>query len=325
MSLKDTVAVVVFNNIAPFEFAVACEVFGTDRSDMGLPGYDLLVCSAEPPPLVAKGGLFRMEAPYGLEALQRAGTVIVPAAAGHPERQPAGEQLLQALREAHDRGARIVSVCSGAFILAEAGLLDGRRATTHWMYAELLARRYPRVTVDPKVLYVHDGNVFTSAGTAAGIDLCLYLVRLDHGADVANMIARRMVVPPHRDGGQAQYVDLPMPQLDEDTALADTLHWAAAHLDEDLTVERLARLAHMSPRTFARRFLAAAGATPHQWLLSQRMLLAQRLLETTELPVEIVASRSGLGSAATLRQHFQRRLSTTPQGYRRTFQDRRSA
>lgn len=322
MAPISTVAAVAFNDVSIFELAVPCEVFGIDRSDMDLPNYDFFVCAAEPPPLRVKGSLFTLDTTHTLDELERAGTVVVPA--WPAARRPEGP-LLEALRLAHGRGARILSVCSGAFVLAEAGLLDGRRATTHWMFAHQFARQYPRVQWDPRVLYVQDGSIFTSAGTAAGIDLCLHVVRLDHGAEVANMFARRMVVPPHRDGGQAQYIDLPMPQSPEDDDLGETLAYMQTHLHEVLTVNGLARRASMSPRTFARRFLAVTGATPYQWLLGQRILLAQRLLETTQLPVELVADRCGLGSAATLRQHFQRQLATSPQAYRRTFRQALSA
>jgi AraC family transcriptional activator FtrA len=227
--------------------------------------------------------------------------------------------LLDALRAAHRRGARIMSVCTGAFVLAAAGLLDGRPATTHWMYTEELAARFPEVRVDPRVLYVDDGDVLTSAGTAAGIDLCLHVVRLDHGAEVANAVARRMVVPPHRDGGQAQYVESPLASGPGDDPLGGTLGWALEHLDEPLSVADLARRAAISPRSFARHFLRVTGTTPHQWLLSQRLLLAERLLESSDLSVERVASRSGFGSAAALRAHFQRARATSPSAYRRLF------
>jgi transcriptional regulator GlxA family with amidase domain len=238
-----------------------------------------------------------------------------------PADEPSAE-LLEAVRTAHARGARILSFCSGAFLLARAGLLDGRRATTHWMFADQLAERFPSVEVEPDVLYVVDGNVMTSAGTAAAIDLCLHVVRSDHGADVANAVARRMVVPPHRDGGQAQFIQAPVPTLAEvDDPFRVTLDWALEHLDEPLTVEVLARRAAMSPRTFARRFVAITGTTPLQWLLRQRVLHAQRLLETTDQPIEWVASRCGFGTAAGMRIHFQRFVGTSPMAYRRTFQD----
>jgi transcriptional regulator GlxA family with amidase domain len=214
-----------------------------------------------------------------------------------------------------------MSECSGAFALAHAGLLDGLRATTHWMYTDRLATRFPNIDVDPDVLYVDAGQILTSAGTAAGIDLCLHVVRLDHGVEVANAVARRMVVPPHRDGGQAQFVEAPVGAGDGTDPLAATLDWALAHLDEPLTVEDMARRALMSPRTFARRFRAVTGTTPLQWLLRQRILNAQRLLESTDLPVELIAQRSGFGSASVLRTHFKRMLDTSPLTYRRAFCD----
>jgi transcriptional regulator GlxA family with amidase domain len=210
-------------------------------------------------------------------------------------------------------------VCSGAFVLAAAGLLDGRRATTHWMFADDLAERYPEVKVDPDVLYVDEGDVLTSAGTAAGIDLCLHVVRLDFGAEIANAVARRMVVPPHRDGGQAQFVDEPVPDGPGADLFGDTLTYMQEHLDEPLPVDELAARSAMSPRTFARRFRAATGTTPHRWLVRQRVLLAQRLLETTDLPVDRVAERCGFGAAAGLRDHFTRQVRTSPLAYRRTF------
>jgi transcriptional regulator GlxA family with amidase domain len=311
-----TVAVVVFDRVAVFELAVPCEVFGIDRSAHGVPNYRLSVCAAEPPPLRTGAG-FTIDALPGLAPLRRADTVIVPAWRDIDETPP--EALLRALRRAHDRGARVASLCSGAFVLAHAGLLDGRRATTHWMYADVLAERFPAVDVDRSVLYVDEGRVLTSAGTAAGIDLCLHMVRQDHGAEVANVFARRMVVPPHRDGGQAQFVSAPRPPACADDPVARTLDWAMAHLDDDLTVAALAGRAAMSARTFARRFVAATGTTPLQWLLVQRVLTAQRLLETTDLPIERVAERCGLGTAANLRTQFGRHLGTTPTGYRRTF------
>ncbi len=223
------------------------------------------------------------------------------------------------LRSIHERARLTTSVCTGAFLLAEAGLLDGKVATTHWLHAAELARRYPRVKVDPKVLYIDAGDVLTSAGTSAGIDLCLHVVRQDHGAEVANAVARRMVVPPHRDGGQAQFVDAPVPGVGPGHGLAATLEWAVAHLDEELSVERLARQARMSPRTFARRFRSETGTTPLQWIVAQRVIAAQRLLETTDLSIDRVAGAVGFGSAVTLRQHFARALGTAPTAYRQTF------
>ncbi|MGN6131909.1 MAG: helix-turn-helix domain-containing protein, partial [Nocardioidaceae bacterium] len=233
--------------------------------------------------------------------------------------------LLDALRAAHARGARIAGLCGGNFVLAAAGLLDGRRATTHWLYADKLAREYPTVRVDPKVLYVDDGDVLTAAGTAAALDLCLHLLRTLDGAEVANIVARRMVVPPHRAGGQAQFVDVPLPALGATDPLAAAVDWALAHLDAPLTVDDLAARAAMSRRTFTRRFRSHLGTSPLQWLLDQRTLLAQRLLESTDLPVETVAHRAGFGSAVSLRAHFPRALGTTPSGYRSTFSRREAA
>ncbi|MDP8992576.1 MAG: helix-turn-helix domain-containing protein [Actinomycetota bacterium] len=312
---RSTVAAVICNGVSPFEFAVACEVFGLDRSELGVPWYRFLVCAAQPPPIMTAMG-FTIDTPYGLDSLGAADTIVVPA----DNRCGEGvEDLLEALRQAHARGARILSVCTGAFALAAAGLLDGRRATTHWMHAGELARRYPKVNVDPDVLYVDEGDILTSAGTAAGIDLCLYVVRQDFGAEIANAVARRMVVPPHRPGGQAQFIVEPVPDLSAADPFSETLVWMQEHLDQPMTVVDLARRAAMSPRTFARRFRSSTGTTPNQWLLRQRVLLAQRLLESTDQPVELVATHAGFGTAANLRQHFQRSLQVSPNAYRRTF------
>jgi transcriptional regulator GlxA family with amidase domain len=311
-----TVATVVPPRVSMFELAVACEVFGLDRRDLVDPWYRHLVCAGGPPPLVSPEGIV-VDAPYGLDDVAAADTVLIP---GWPyTRCPPGDELLEALRRAHARGARLMSVCTGAFVLAAAGLLDGRAATTHWMHAADLARRFPRVKVDPRVLYVDNGDILTSAGTAAGIDLCLHVVRHDHGAEVANAVARRMVMPPHRDGGQAQFVDLPVAGAAGDDPLAGLLEWILENLDLPLSVGQLARRAAMSPRTFARRFRAATGTTPHHWILSQRLLLAQRLLETTDEPVGWVAARCGFASAAGLRVHFQRELGASPLAYRHAF------
>ncbi len=313
---RHVVVTVVGARPSMFEIAVACEVFGLDRSELVDPWYEHRVAAAAPPPLVTNEGL-RLDTPYGLEQLALADTIVIPGWAfiSHP---PSAE-LLDGLRHAHARGARMLSVCSGAFVLAEAGLLDGRRATTHWMYAAELARRYPKIDVDPRVLYIDSGSILTSAGTAAGIDLCLHVVRKDHGADVANAVARRMVVPTHREGGQAQFVNLPVPAEAGTDPLADILDWMLANLDQPLVVEDLARKAAMAPRTFARRFRDATGTTPRQWILAQRVILAQRLLETTDEPVERIASRCGFGSAAGLRQQFQREVATSPLAYRQCF------
>jgi AraC family transcriptional regulator, transcriptional activator FtrA len=258
----------------------------------------------------------------GLEALRRADTVVVPPTTAH---DMVGDEVCDALRRAHRRGARMVSLCTGAFVLAAAGLLNGRRATTHWSECGELSSRFPEVTVDPKVLYVDDGDILTSAGSAASIDLCLHLVRSDFGAEIANQVARELVVPPHRDGGQAQYIDAPIVSIADADLFAETFTWLEEHLAEPITIEDLAQRAAMSPRTFARRFRATTGATPYQWLLRQRIALAQRLLETGTTSIDLVASASGLGSATNLRKHFQRALCTSPQSYRRTFREDRAS
>jgi len=312
-----TVALLVADGLSPFEFAAAAEASGYDRGGPGRVWYTTTV-AAPRPGIVGTDLGFGIEARHGLGALSSAGTIVVCPAAGA---DATGEPVLQALRRAHRRGARIVSLCTGAFTLAAAGLLDGRRATTHWGHADALALSYPTVEVDAGVLYIDDGDILTSAGSAASIDLCLHIVRTDFGAEVAAAVARSMVVPPHRDGGQAQFIDRPVvlatgPDVDR---FAETLAWALEHLDEALSVDLLARRSAMSPRTFARRFRSATGTTPHRWLVRQRVLLAQRLLETTDAPVDLVASRSGFGSATNLRHHFRRVVHTGPSAYRRTF------
>jgi transcriptional regulator GlxA family with amidase domain len=310
------VAVAVAQETPVFEVGVACEVFGFDRTADGLPGYDFAVCAVEPPPIRTSSG-FLIDTPHGIGRLDEADLIIIPG--WRDVREPPPEALLEALRRAVARGARVMSMCTGAFVLAASGLLDGRRATTHWRDAEALARSYPSITVDPNVLYIDDGLVLTSAGTASGIDLCLHLLRIEHGAGIANAVARRMVVPPHRDGGQAQYIDTPVIEHSRGDDLSEVLAWARAHLDQQLSVRGLAARANMSPRTFARHFVAVTGTTPHQWLVTQRVEMAQRLLEETDDAVEIVAQQSGFGTAAMLRHHFGLRRGTSPQLYRRTF------
>jgi AraC family transcriptional activator FtrA len=316
---KHLVAAIALERLSIFELAVAAEVFGFDRPELGVDWYDFAVC-AEEPGLQPTKASFAITAPHGLDVVaDDADTVVVPATPDvHGDPSPA---LVDAIRRAHERKARIMSVCSGAFVLAAAGLLDGKRATTHWMYADLLAERYPKVHVDPMVLYIDEGDVLTSAGTAAGIDLCLYVVRKDHGAAIANAVARRMVVPPHRDGGQQQFVDHPGPgeQCDPDEPLHAVLEELADDPTQDVTVDELARRAHMSPRTFARRFRQVTGTTPYRWILDQRLLLAQRLLEETDLSVERIAQETGFGAAVTLRTHFSRWSGTSPQTYRQTW------
>jgi transcriptional regulator GlxA family with amidase domain len=303
----------VLNGTTQFELGIAYEVFGVDRSALTPQWYDFRLVAAEPGPIRTEAG-FLLDTPHDLSSLDDVDTIVVPACndgLGTPE-------LRAALCAAHARGARIASICTGALILAEAGLLEGRRATTHWAHTDWLIEHYPNIDVYPDVLYVEDGGILTSAGAAAGIDLCLHMVREDFGSEVANSVARRLVVPPHRDGGQAQYIDAPMPRCESD-GLAPLLDWAMARLGEPLTLEDLARQAHISTRTLVRRFQAGLGTTPLQWLLMQRVRRAQNLLEASDEPVERVASLAGFGTAANLRQHFTRTVGVAPMAYRRTF------
>ncbi len=305
--------------VAPFEFGVICEVFGIDRSDMGGPSFDFTIVTATPGPVRTSLG-YDMIIESGLEVATDADLIAVPA----HSLERVDERYLEVIRAAEARGAWVLSVCSGAFALAQAGVLEGRRATTHWMHAEQLAARYPGSTVDPDVLYVEDRKVVTSAGTAAGIDAALHIVRKELGASVANVVARRMVVPPQRYGGQAQYIQSP---LGDDCAdsFAEVAEWMLQHLGEDLPVEQLARKALMSPRTFARRFRADMGTTPAAWLNRQRIIRAQQLLEQTELSLETVAADTGFGAAAVMRHHFVKVLQVTPTAYRRAFCEKVSA
>lgn len=311
-----TVAAVATQGVLTFDLAVPCEVFGWDRSYLGVEWYDFKVCAAEPPPLTTCTG-FTIDTPYGLDDIASADTIVVPGWSS-VEQEPS-EELLDVLRAAYSRGARIASICIGAFVLGWAGLLDDRPCTTHWAFVDDFARRFPRARLDPRVLYVDDGQVLTSAGTAAGMDLCLHLVRADHGAAVANGVARRVVMPPHRDGGQAQYIEQPVLPVRGDDVVRQAMAWALARLDEPLSVEQLSRHVATSVRTFARRFRAETGTTPGEWLLQQRLMRARTLLETTDFSVDRVAHESGFGTAAALRHHFADRLHTSPNAYRRTF------
>ncbi|MFC8828642.1 GlxA family transcriptional regulator [Streptomyces sp. NPDC057137] len=322
-----SVAVVVTEGIGVpswslYELSIPCTVFGKPQPDLADPWYELRLCGAQEPdqntPAIGTG--LSLNTRYGLSDIAGADTVIVPSVpdACVDENRPLSPELITALRLAHDAGARMVSLCTGAFALAEAGILDGRRATAHWMHTAQLAARYPKVHVDDSVLYVDDGDVLTSAGLTAGLDLCLHLVRRDLGPHVGNQLARRMVVPAHRPGGQAQFIDLPMPATD-DRGLGPVLDWARAHLDRPLTVEDLAQQAAVSPRTFYRRLQAATGTTPLQWLLNQRLRRAQGLLESTDLPIARIGELSGLGTANNLRHHFLKQIGVSPSDYRRAF------
>ena len=307
------VAVLAYDGVSAFELGLTLELFGL--SNMGPDWYRVVVCSERPgQPLKANNGL-KVIADAGMGALARADTIIVPGSREIAQPSPA---LLDALRRAHRRGARVTSICAGAFILAAAGLLDDRRATTHWADTEKLSRRYPRVQVDANVLYVDDGDIMTSAGRAAGLDLCLHIVRSDHGADIANHVARRLVIAPHREGGQAQYIRQPVPPIEGD-ALAVVFDWAQRHLDRDLTISSLAARARMSRRTFIRRFEDATGMAPGEWVVQTRVAKARELLEATRIPIEGVATETGFGSADAMRHHFRQRLGTSPANYRAAF------
>jgi AraC family transcriptional activator FtrA len=350
-----SIAVYAFDGMSPFELGCVVEVFGMPRPEFDFPWYELSVCAESAGPLRAVGG-FTLATPHGLDVFAAARTVVVPAVGD--VRGPVSPALIKALRTAHDDGARVVSICSGAFALAAAGLLDGREATTHWRYARLLAERYPRVRVNPDVLYVDEGQVLTSAGSAAGLDLCLHLVRGDHGSAVANAVARRLVLPAHRDGGQAQFIESPVPtgrtrrksrgiatgdgaaggtaggtdelaghddagrdsgdDSGDDSAdgLARSLDWALEHLGRPLRVADLAAAAHMSQRTYIRRFAQATGTSPLRWLLAQRIAAGRELLETTDAPVERVGETVGFGDPASFRHHFRRAVGTAPSAYR---------
>jgi len=310
------VAAVAFDGISPFHLSVPCVVFAEDRSDGGVLGFEFRVCSIDPGPLSTTAG-FSIAATHGLDALADADTIIVPTWRDPDEAPPPA--LLDALRAAHARGAQLVGLCLGAYVLAAAGLLDGRPATTHWAWAADFARRFPDVKVDPQVLYVDDGDILTSAGTAAGLDCCLHVVRKLCGAQSANYIARRLVVPPHRQGGQAQYVQQPMPPDLRGDRLSALLDWVNGTLDAPHTLDSLAGRAAMSRRTFTRHFKAATGTTVSAWLLAQRLARAQQLLESTDESIESIAGMAGFGSTASLRQHFTDAFRTSPSAWRREF------
>lgn len=305
-----------YDGLCTFEFGVAVEVFGLPRPELGPDWYRFAVAALDDGPLRAMGGI-RIEADGGLDLLNQADIIVIPGWRGALE--PVPTALTIALRQANARGARILSICSGAFVLAASGLLKGRRATTHWRYAATLADLYPDIQVVPDVLYVDEGNILTSAGSAAGIDLCLHLVRRDFGPEAANSVARRLVVQPHREGGQAQFIETPVPIAREGARLAPLLDHLRETLAEDHSLSSMASRAGMSLRTFLRRFQAMTGTTPGEWLLTERLARAREVLECSSLPVEEVATLTGFGSAATLRHHFRQRLGLSPASYRTHF------
>lgn len=308
------VAALVYDGVAPFELGVLCEAFGIDRRDEGVPLIDFSVCGPVVGQVPTSVG-FSINVERGLERLEEADLIGIPAM---PRGGVVPDEVIEALRAAYARGTRLLSVCSGAFTLGEAGLLDGIDCTTHWRYTQELAGRYPAACVVPEVLYVDAGQIVTSAGTAAGLDACLHVWRQEYGAAVASTVARRMVVPPQRDGGQAQFIARAVPDCDADT-LGPLLGWIVEHLDEDLSVETLARRSHMSARTFARRFREETGTTPHSWVTTQRVRAAEELLERSDQSVDWIAGHVGFGNAATLRHHFSRARGLSPQQYRRRF------
>ena len=308
------VAVVAFDRMSPFHLSVPCVVFG--ESHPGGPQFQLRVCQVEPGPLRTTAG-FEVVTQHGLESLDLASTIIVPSWRDPAERPP--QALLDALVAAHVRGVSVVGLCLGAYVLAEAGLLDGRRATTHWAYKDDFSKRYPAVALNADVLYIEDGNLITSAGTAAGIDCCLHMVRQRYGSESANRIARRLVVPPHRQGGQAQFIDQPLPSTARSTRLCGLLDEVRANLHLPHTLDSLAGTVVMSRRTFTRQFRQTTGATVGEWLVSERLALAQRLLEHSDQSIERIAALAGFGTSASLRQLFKRAFGVSPSNWRQTF------
>ncbi|RNL64921.1 helix-turn-helix domain-containing protein [Nocardioides marmoriginsengisoli] len=308
------VAVIVFDGVAPFELGVLCEAWGVDRTASGVPAIEFAVCSANAGRVSTSMG-FDLHVEHGLDRAAEADLVCIPAI---QRDWPVPDDVLQLLRDTVDRGARVLSVCSGAFLLGQAGLLDGRDCTTHWMHSDDLQAQFPKACVVPEVLYVDEGSVITSAGSAAGLDACLHLWRKEYGGRVASTVARRMVVPPQREGGQAQYIARPVPDCTAET-LGPLLTWISENIAEDHSVEELARRAHMSPRTFARRFRAETGGTPHAWVTNQRVIAAEELLEASDSSIEWIATEVGFGNAATMRQHFSRVRGISPQAYRLSF------
>ena len=307
------IALIALPGVAPFEFGVVCEVFGVDRSDTGGPAFDFSILTAEPGPVPTSLG-YSMVIDADLTSAADADLIAIPA---HTV-DVIDERVLQVIRDAESRGAWVLSVCSGAFVLAQAGILNGRRSTTHWMHTDRLASEFPGTEVDPDVLFVEDRQVVTSAGTAAGIDAALHIVRKEYGAAATNVIARRMVIPPQRDGGQSQYIASPVTECSSDS-FSLVAAWMLDNIGDDLTVEQLAKKALMSPRTFARRFRAEMGTTPAAWLNRQRIIRAQNALESSDRGLETIAQETGFGTAAVMRHHFLKVLQTTPTSYRRAF------
>jgi AraC family transcriptional regulator, transcriptional activator FtrA len=315
---RHLVAAVAYDHLCTFEFGCTVELFALARPELNVPWYEFAVCAAEPGPLRATGGI-EMQVSHSLRLLERADTIVVPGWRDADEAPP--KALLRKIRQAYERGARLCSICSGVFVLAAAGVLEGKRATTHWKYVDRLSGRYPGITVEPNALYVDEGQVITSAGSAAGLDMLIHVVRKDFGAKIANQVAQRLVIPPHREGGQVQFVPRPVAS-DERGRLAQLLDWIRAHLANEHTIDSLASRAAMSPRTLQREFKAATGLAPYGWIVRERIERAKELLETSRLPAQRIAERIGMGSAESLRHHFRERVGTTPARYRARFTHR---
>ena len=319
-----SVAILAYDGMSGFESGLAAEIFGmtelseTFSAGIPTPWYSVKLCSEEPEVRMLGGATVRTS--FGLVDLASADTLVIPSVPNVTE--PASAGVIEAIQEAHERSARLVSICSGAFALAAAGVLDGRSATTHWIYVDLLQEQYPEVDVDPTPLYVDGGNVLTSAGCAAGLDLCLHIVRSDHGAGTANDVARRLVVSPHRAGGQAQYIEAPVPEPTTDGQIASGMAWAIANLDSPITLDELAAQSSLSRRSYLRRFAKATGTTPIKWLIAQRVQASLALLESSSLSIEQIAARVGFDSPVTYRHHFVRAMRTTPSEYRSCFTGR---
>lgn len=310
------VVALAYDRLCTFEFGCAVELFALPRPELGVDWYRFAVCASEPGPVRAAGGI-KVQAPYRLALMDRADTIVIPGWRDPDETPP--EPLLKKLRAAHRRGARLCSICSGVFVLAAAGVLDGATVTTHWRYAERLQARYPALRVNPDALYVDAGRIVTSAGSAAGLDMLMHLVRRDHGSAIANRVAQRLVLPPHRDGGQAQFVPRPLPSVGGDR-LAKLIDWMRTHAGQPHTLASLAARAAMSPRTLQRQFRDATGLGPYEWLIRERVGLAKEMIERDPaLPVARVAALAGFGSEESLRRHFRRIAATSPAAYRRSF------
>lgn len=315
MTKKHRVAAIAYDGLCTFEFGIAVEIFGLPRPELEVPWYDFRACSVDDGPARATGGV-SLNVSHGIEALAWADTIVVPGWR-HGEDEAVPTSLSNAVRAARDRGARLVSICSGVFVLAAAGVLDGRRATTHWRHVARLRALFPSITVEPDALYVDEGQVLTSAGSAAGLDLCIHIVRCDHGPEIANSVARRLVLPTHRDGGQTQYI--PKPVADDGEAIGPLLDWLRDNLQADHTVATMALRARQSERTFVRRFKDATGSPPHAWLTRERIGQARELLETTGLNNDQIAVQSGFATPETFRHHFRRFMRTSPSQYRKSF------